>query len=58
MMTQFFQVLKQLKELIVEMSCFMMTQFFQVLKLPGYTYAKLLQFYDDSILPGTKTYPQ
>ena len=55
MMTQFFQVLKQLNIDALEGNGFMMTQFFQVLKQRDCKYRAALKFYDDSILPGTKT---
>ena len=56
MMTQFFQVLKQAFQRLPIFFCFMMTQFFQVLKpLLKLKKLSISQFYDDSILSGTKT---
>ena len=55
MMTQFFQVLKREKGIDGLEEGFMMTQFFQVLKLQLYEKQFPFRFYDDSILPGTKT---
>ena len=55
MMTQFFQVLKLFCPKYQYPKCFMMTQFFQVLKLSVVSSSSISRFYDDSILPGTKT---
>ena len=55
MMTQFFQVLKRNLPGVSRESSFMMTQFFQVLKLRVKNEYEDIQFYDDSILSGTKT---
>ena len=54
-MTQFFQVLKLKHGKKNTTSCFMMTQFFQVLKHHLIQVHIAQEFYDDSILSGTKT---